>query len=225
MRLGADRAGLFAGVMPVAGYVAAVALETSPWSLAAFSGALLCGLGIALGLRAPSAGGGHHPGRSRVPGQPHISMANLFVQLFRGPGTRRARNWATRTRPSAPRDSGGDLALQERGRRRSGARTGPRGARPPRPVGAVRPRGGRRRLGPRPVRQPRFNRATPQSARGLRTPLSRRPCARELPGSRGGPGSARSLASGDGAGASCTDSGFARQRPQRWRCRRGGRNR
>jgi drug/metabolite transporter (DMT)-like permease len=92
MRLGADRAGLFAGVMPVAGYVAAVALETSPWSLAAFSGALLCGLGIALGLRAPSAGGGDHPGRSRVPGQPHISMAYLFVQLFRGPGTRRARN-------------------------------------------------------------------------------------------------------------------------------------
>jgi hypothetical protein len=51
---------------------------------------------------------------------------------------------------------------------------------------------------PRPVRQPRFNRATPQSpsARGLRTPPSRRPCARELPGSRGGLGSARSLASG-----------------------------
>jgi drug/metabolite transporter (DMT)-like permease len=61
VRLGAARAGLFAGVMPVAGYVAAVALGTSPWSLAAFGGALLCGLGIALGLRARSAGGGDRP--------------------------------------------------------------------------------------------------------------------------------------------------------------------
>lgn len=63
VRLGADRAGLFAGVMPVAGYVAGVALGTSPWSLAAFGGVLLCGLGIALGLRAQSAGGGDRPHR------------------------------------------------------------------------------------------------------------------------------------------------------------------
>jgi drug/metabolite transporter (DMT)-like permease len=68
VRLGADRAGLFAGVMPVAGFVAGVALGTSPWSLAAFSGVLLCGLGIALGLRAPSAGGGDRPTPRRQPG-------------------------------------------------------------------------------------------------------------------------------------------------------------
>lgn len=52
VRLGADRAGLFAGVMPVAGYVAGIALGTSAWSPAALSGALLCALGIVLGLRA-----------------------------------------------------------------------------------------------------------------------------------------------------------------------------
>ena len=68
VRLGADRAGLFAGVMPVAGYVAGVVLGTSPWSLAAFSGVLLCGLGIALGLQAPSAGGGDRPTPRRQPG-------------------------------------------------------------------------------------------------------------------------------------------------------------
>jgi drug/metabolite transporter (DMT)-like permease len=39
--LGADRAGLFAGVMPVAGYVAGVTLGTSAWSMSALSGVLL----------------------------------------------------------------------------------------------------------------------------------------------------------------------------------------
>jgi drug/metabolite transporter (DMT)-like permease len=52
VRLGADRAGLFAGVMPVVGYIAGIALGTSAWSPAALSGALLCALGIMLGLRA-----------------------------------------------------------------------------------------------------------------------------------------------------------------------------
>ncbi len=52
VRLGADRAGLFAGMMPVAGYIAGIALGTSAWSPAALSGVLLCALGIALGLRA-----------------------------------------------------------------------------------------------------------------------------------------------------------------------------
>jgi drug/metabolite transporter (DMT)-like permease len=55
VRLGADRAGLFAGVMPVAGFAAGVALGTSAWSLAALIGILLCGLGVALGLRASNA--------------------------------------------------------------------------------------------------------------------------------------------------------------------------
>lgn len=54
VRLGADRAGLFAGVMPVAGLLAGVAVGTSGWSLAALAGAVLCGMGIAVGLRRPS---------------------------------------------------------------------------------------------------------------------------------------------------------------------------
>jgi drug/metabolite transporter (DMT)-like permease len=50
--LGADRAGLFAGVMPIAGYAAGLALGTSAWSPFAFAGVLLCGLGITFGMRA-----------------------------------------------------------------------------------------------------------------------------------------------------------------------------
>ena len=52
VRLGPDRAGLFAGVMPVAGYAAGLALGTSPWSPFALAGVLLCGLGITFGMRA-----------------------------------------------------------------------------------------------------------------------------------------------------------------------------
>lgn len=51
LRLGADRAGLFAGVMPIAGVLAGVVAGTSVWSPAALAGALLCGTGIAVGLR------------------------------------------------------------------------------------------------------------------------------------------------------------------------------
>ncbi|MPZ96780.1 MAG: EamA family transporter [Propionibacteriales bacterium] len=50
-RLGADRAGLFAGLMPGAGFVAGVALGTVAWSLPALGGSLLCGLGIVVGLK------------------------------------------------------------------------------------------------------------------------------------------------------------------------------
>lgn len=53
VRLGADRAGLFAGVMPVAGLLAGLVGGTSSWSLAALVGVLLCGSGIALGLSRP----------------------------------------------------------------------------------------------------------------------------------------------------------------------------
>jgi hypothetical protein len=80
VRLGADRAGLFAGVMPVAGYVAGVALGTSPWSLAApFGGVLLCGrAGHRAGSTGAIGGGGdrsHRPIKSswsakNQPGQP-----------------------------------------------------------------------------------------------------------------------------------------------------------
>ena len=52
VRLGADRAGLFAGVMPVAGYVAGVALGTSVASATALVGAVLCGVGVAVGMTA-----------------------------------------------------------------------------------------------------------------------------------------------------------------------------
>ncbi len=52
VQLGADRAGLFAGVMPVAGYAAGLVLSTSVWSPTALTGVLLCGLGITLGMRA-----------------------------------------------------------------------------------------------------------------------------------------------------------------------------
>lgn len=51
VRLGADRAGLFAGVMPIAGMVVGVIAGTSAWSPVGLAGALLCGAGIALGLR------------------------------------------------------------------------------------------------------------------------------------------------------------------------------
>jgi drug/metabolite transporter (DMT)-like permease len=50
VRLGADRAGLFCGVMPIAGYLAGLALGSSTWSVTALTGVLLCGLGIAVGL-------------------------------------------------------------------------------------------------------------------------------------------------------------------------------
>lgn len=50
-RLGADRAGLFCGVMPVAGLVAGTVMQTSSFSVVALAGALLCGSGIAIGLR------------------------------------------------------------------------------------------------------------------------------------------------------------------------------
>jgi drug/metabolite transporter (DMT)-like permease len=66
VRLGADRAGLFAGVMPVAGYAAGVALGTSAWSLAALTGILLCGLGVVLGLRASNVNGGDDEERAGV---------------------------------------------------------------------------------------------------------------------------------------------------------------
>ncbi|WP_162605839.1 DMT family transporter [Jiangella aurantiaca] len=55
VRLGADRAGLFAGVMPIAGMVVAVVAGTSVWSPVGSAGSLLCGAGIALGLRRPAA--------------------------------------------------------------------------------------------------------------------------------------------------------------------------
>lgn len=51
IRLGPDRAGLFAGVMPVAGSVAGMALGTSETSSTSLAGALLCGLGVAIGMR------------------------------------------------------------------------------------------------------------------------------------------------------------------------------
>lgn len=55
VRLGADRAGLFAGVMPIAGMVVGVVAGTSAWSPVALGGSLLCGAGIALGLRRTTA--------------------------------------------------------------------------------------------------------------------------------------------------------------------------
>lgn len=51
IRLGADRAGLFAGVMPIAGMVVGVVAGTSVWTPVGLAGSLLCGAGIALGLR------------------------------------------------------------------------------------------------------------------------------------------------------------------------------
>lgn len=48
--LGADRAGLFCGVMPVAGYLAGLALGSSTWALTALIGVGLCGAGVAVGL-------------------------------------------------------------------------------------------------------------------------------------------------------------------------------
>lgn len=53
VRLGADRAGLFAGVMPIAGMVVGVVAGTSAWTPVGLLGSLLCGAGIALGLRRP----------------------------------------------------------------------------------------------------------------------------------------------------------------------------
>nr|WP_281352357.1 DMT family transporter [Phytoactinopolyspora alkaliphila] len=50
VRLGADRAGLFCGVMPIAGYLAGLALGNSQWAVTALAGVLLCGAGIAVGL-------------------------------------------------------------------------------------------------------------------------------------------------------------------------------
>nr|WP_246221014.1 DMT family transporter [Phytoactinopolyspora mesophila] len=49
-QLGADRAGLFVGIMPVAGYLAGLVLGTSTWAVPALIGVTLCGLGIAVGL-------------------------------------------------------------------------------------------------------------------------------------------------------------------------------
>ncbi|PZF79845.1 DMT family transporter [Jiangella anatolica] len=60
VRLGADRAGLFAGIMPVSGMVVGVIAGTSVWTPAGLAGSLLCGAGIALGLRRP-------PAPARVP--------------------------------------------------------------------------------------------------------------------------------------------------------------
>ncbi|WP_129666631.1 DMT family transporter [Phytoactinopolyspora endophytica] len=59
-RLGADRAGLFIGVMPISGYLAGVAIGSSTWAIPALAGVLLCGAGIALGLRQSP----RHPARS-----------------------------------------------------------------------------------------------------------------------------------------------------------------
>lgn len=53
VRLGADRAGLFAGIMPIAGLVVGVIAGTSAWTPVGLAGSLLCGAGIALGLRRP----------------------------------------------------------------------------------------------------------------------------------------------------------------------------
>jgi drug/metabolite transporter (DMT)-like permease len=55
VRLGADRAGLFAGIMPIAGLVVGVIAGTSAWTPVGLLGSLLCGAGIALGLRRPPA--------------------------------------------------------------------------------------------------------------------------------------------------------------------------
>ncbi|AYY11740.1 DMT family transporter [Actinobacteria bacterium YIM 96077] len=49
-RLGADRAGLFCGVMPIASYLAGLALGSSVWAIPALTGVVLCGLGIVTGL-------------------------------------------------------------------------------------------------------------------------------------------------------------------------------
>jgi len=51
VRLGADAAGLFCGVMPVAGVLASMALGTAAWSVSTLGGAALCAAGLALGLR------------------------------------------------------------------------------------------------------------------------------------------------------------------------------
>jgi drug/metabolite transporter (DMT)-like permease len=49
-QLGADRAGLFVGIMPIAGYLAGLVIGTSAWAVPALVGVTLCGLGIALGI-------------------------------------------------------------------------------------------------------------------------------------------------------------------------------
>ncbi|WP_166345233.1 DMT family transporter [Phytoactinopolyspora limicola] len=49
-RLGADRAGLFVGIMPIAGYLAGLAIGSSTWAVSALVGVLLCGAGIAVGI-------------------------------------------------------------------------------------------------------------------------------------------------------------------------------
>lgn len=53
--LGADRAGVLVGLMPVAGLAAAVALGRQPLTLVAVGGALLVATGCALGLARPRA--------------------------------------------------------------------------------------------------------------------------------------------------------------------------
>ncbi|HEY1570086.1 MAG TPA: DMT family transporter [Pseudonocardiaceae bacterium] len=70
--LGADRAGVLIGLMPVAGFVMSVLLGAQPVSVTGIGGALLVGLGCVAGLRratgrrGPS---GAHPARSpAVPG-------------------------------------------------------------------------------------------------------------------------------------------------------------
>lgn len=52
--LGADRAGVLIGLMPVAGFVTSVLLAAQPVTLAGIGGALLVGLGCVVGLARPS---------------------------------------------------------------------------------------------------------------------------------------------------------------------------
>lgn len=71
-RLGADRAGLFVGIMPIAGYLTGLVIGSSTWAVTALAGVLLCGLGIAIGL---------FPGRSRAVGSddtngPHTGVVS-----------------------------------------------------------------------------------------------------------------------------------------------------
>lgn len=53
--LGADRAGVLIGLMPVSGFVTSVLLGAQPVTLTGIGGALLVGLGCAVGLRRPTA--------------------------------------------------------------------------------------------------------------------------------------------------------------------------
>ncbi|MDT9682390.1 DMT family transporter [Streptomyces sp. TRM76323] len=63
-RLGADRAGLFAGLVPVGALLTAVALGLGRAGPADVTGALLVTVGVAVGLRRPSPG--PHPPRAAV---------------------------------------------------------------------------------------------------------------------------------------------------------------